>query len=60
MGYLAILLGMPQGVLVAIWIGLGALANAHVPTKSRTPFCTIFMLPTIADTSRFIYSAYLL
>lgn len=42
------LLGIPQGVLVAIWIGLGALANSYMPPNSRTLVCAIFMLPTIA------------
>jgi MFS family permease len=42
------LLGIPQGTLVVIWIGLGALANKYMPPNSRTIVCALFMLPTIA------------
>lgn len=48
------LLGIPQGVLVVIWIGLGALANSHMPTNSRTLVCALFMLPTIAGALGFL------
>lgn len=42
------LLGIPQGALVVIWIGLGALINERLPKNSRTIVCGLFMLPTIA------------
>lgn len=42
------LLGIPQGVLVVIWIGLGAFANKKMPPNSRTLVSAIFMLPTLA------------
>ncbi|KAI1307201.1 major facilitator superfamily domain-containing protein [Xylaria venustula] len=42
------LLGIPQGVLVVIWIGLGAICNQYVPKNTRTLVCALFMLPTIA------------
>ncbi|KAI1458980.1 MFS general substrate transporter [Annulohypoxylon moriforme] len=42
------LLGIPQGVLVVIWIGLGALANRYMPPNSRTTVSALFMLPTMA------------
>lgn len=48
------LLGIPQGVLVVIWIGLGALANNYMPPNSRTLVCAIFMLPTIAGALGFL------
>lgn len=48
------LLGIPQGVLVAVWIGFGALANAYLPPSSRTLVCAIFMLPTIAGALGFL------
>ncbi|OAQ96744.1 hypothetical protein LLEC1_05363 [Akanthomyces lecanii] len=48
------LLGIPQGVLVVIWIGLGALANKYMPANSRTIVCIIFMLPTIAGALGFL------
>ncbi len=48
------LLGIPQGVLVVIWIGLGALANKYMPANSRTIVCIIFMMPTIAGALGFL------
>ena len=48
------LLGIPQGVLVVIWIGLGALANAFMPKNSRTLVCAMFMVPTIAGALGFL------
>ena len=48
------LLGIPQGVIVIIWIGLGALANAYMPANSRTLVCAFFMLPTIAGALGFL------
>ncbi|KAH6693762.1 major facilitator superfamily domain-containing protein [Plectosphaerella plurivora] len=41
------LLGIPQGIIVVIWIGLGAVANAYMPPNSRTLVCAAFMIPTI-------------
>ncbi|KAK5989083.1 putative transporter [Cladobotryum mycophilum] len=48
------LLGIPQGVLVVIWIGLGALVNKYVPNNSRTLVCALFMLPTISGALGFL------
>lgn len=48
------LLGIPQGALVVIWIGLGALANKYMPANSRTLVCAAFMLPTIAGALGFL------
>ncbi|KAH7039570.1 major facilitator superfamily domain-containing protein [Microdochium trichocladiopsis] len=48
------LLGIPQGVLVVIWIGLGAVANKYMPQNSRTLVCALFMLPTIAGALGFL------
>ena len=48
------LLGIPQGALVVIWIGLGAMANKYLPKNSRTIVCAIFMLPTIAGALGFL------
>lgn len=48
------LLGIPQGVLVVIWIGLGALANKYMPPNSRTLVCAIFMVPTMAGALGFL------
>ncbi|KAF4460834.1 hypothetical protein FALBO_12372 [Fusarium albosuccineum] len=48
------LLGIPQGVLVVIWIGLGALANNYMPPNSRTLVSAIFMLPTIGGALGFL------
>ena len=48
------LLGIPQGVLVVIWIGLGALANKYMPPNSRTLVSAIFMIPTIAGALGFL------
>ncbi|KAI1337568.1 major facilitator superfamily domain-containing protein [Xylariaceae sp. FL0016] len=42
------LLGIPQGALVVIWIGLGYLTNKYMPPNSRTIVGAIYMLPTIA------------
>lgn len=42
------LLGIPQGVIVVIWIVLGAVVNQYLPTNSRTLVSALFMLPTIA------------
>ncbi|KAJ3878188.1 major facilitator superfamily domain-containing protein [Lentinula edodes] len=48
------LLGIPQGALVCIWIGLGAFLNGRLPANSRTLVCILFMLPTIAGTLGFL------
>lgn len=48
------LLGIPQGALVVIWIGLGALANKRMPPNSRTLVCAFFMLPTMAGALGFL------
>lgn len=48
------LLGIPQGVIVVIWIGLGALANKMMPPNSRTLVCAGFMVPTIAGALGFL------
>lgn len=48
------LLGIPQGVLVVIWIGLGAICNRYLPTNSRTLICAAFMLPTIGGALGFL------
>ncbi|KAG7087313.1 hypothetical protein E1B28_013290 [Marasmius oreades] len=48
------LLGIPQGALVCIWIGLGAYLNDRLPKNSRTLVCMLFMLPTIAGTLGFL------
>lgn len=48
------LLGIPQGVIVVIWIGLGAVANGFMPPNSRTLVCALFMLPTIAGALGFL------
>ncbi|ATY62312.1 Major facilitator superfamily general substrate transporter [Cordyceps militaris] len=48
------LLGIPQGVLVVLWIGLGALANKYLPPNSRTIVCILFMMPTIAGALGFL------
>ncbi|KAF5366594.1 hypothetical protein D9758_008955 [Tetrapyrgos nigripes] len=48
------LLGIPQGALVCIWIGLGAYLNDRLPPNSRTYVCILFMLPTIAGTLGFL------
>lgn len=48
------LLGIPQGALVVIWIGLGALANKYMPKNSRTFVCAMFMVPTIAGALGFL------
>ncbi|KAK8137847.1 allantoate permease [Apiospora sp. TS-2023a] len=48
------LLGIPQGALVVVWIGLGALANGYMPPNSRTLVCALFMLPTIAGALGFL------
>ncbi|KAJ3714730.1 MFS general substrate transporter [Lentinula raphanica] len=48
------LLGIPQGALVCIWIGLGAYLNGRLPPNSRTLVCILFMLPTIAGTLGFL------
>jgi len=48
------LLGVPQGVLVVVWITLGAVANAYAPKNSRTLVCGLFMLPTIAGALGFL------
>ncbi|KAL3952031.1 hypothetical protein ACCO45_013748 [Purpureocillium lilacinum] len=42
------------GVLVVIWIGLGALANKFMPKNCRTLVCAMFMLPTIAGALGFL------
>ncbi|KAM0212132.1 hypothetical protein ACHAQI_004872 [Fusarium lateritium] len=48
------LLGIPQGALVVVWIGLGALANKYMPANSRTLVSAIFMIPTIAGALGFL------
>ncbi|RDW90915.1 hypothetical protein BP5796_02080 [Coleophoma crateriformis] len=48
------LLGIPQGAIVVIWIGLGALCNRYMPANSRTIICAMFMLPTIAGALGFL------
>lgn len=48
------LLGIPQGVIVVIWIALGAVANRYMPPNSRTVVCCLFMLPTIAGALGFL------
>ncbi|KAI0808522.1 major facilitator superfamily domain-containing protein [Xylaria sp. FL0064] len=48
------LLGIPQGVLVVIWIGLGAVCNHFLPKNSRTLVSALFMLPTIAGALGFL------
>ncbi|TYJ55614.1 hypothetical protein B9479_003646 [Cryptococcus floricola] len=48
------LLGIPQGVLVMIWIGSGALINDRLPKNSRTFVCAAFMIPTIAGSLGFL------
>ncbi|KAL8389423.1 hypothetical protein RB595_008831 [Gaeumannomyces hyphopodioides] len=48
------LLGIPQGALVVIWIGLGALANRFMPNNCRTLVCAMFMIPTIAGALGFL------
>ncbi|WVQ70609.1 hypothetical protein IAR50_000128 [Cryptococcus sp. DSM 104548] len=48
------LLGIPQGVLVMIWIGAGALINDRLPKNSRTLVCAAFMIPTIAGSLGFL------
>ncbi|EFX04472.1 major facilitator superfamily transporter allantoate [Grosmannia clavigera kw1407] len=48
------LLGIPQGVIVVLWIGLGAWVNRHMPLNSRTLVCAAFMLPTIAGALGFL------
>ncbi|KAF5364832.1 hypothetical protein D9757_011269 [Collybiopsis confluens] len=50
------LLGIPQGALICIWIGLGAVINDRLPTNSRTYVCVLFMLPTIAGTLSFLFA----
>lgn len=48
------LLGIPQGVLIIIWIGAGAIINGRLPKNSRTYVCALFMLPTIAGSLGFL------
>jgi hypothetical protein len=48
------LLGIPQGALVVIWIGLGAAANIYLPKNNRTIVCALFMIPTIAGALGFL------
>lgn len=48
------LLGIPQGALVCIWIGLGAFLNGRLPKNSRTIVCMVFMAPTIAGALGFL------
>lgn len=48
------LLGIPQGVLIMIWIGAGAIINGRLPKNSRTWVCALFMLPTIAGSLGFL------
>ncbi|KFX92655.1 hypothetical protein V490_05266 [Pseudogymnoascus sp. VKM F-3557] len=48
------LLGIPQGAIVVIWIGLAALCNRYMPNNSRTLICALFMIPTIAGALGFL------
>lgn len=48
------LLGIPQGVLVVIWIVAGAVTNHYLPNNYRTLVCALFMLPTIAGSLGFL------
>lgn len=48
------LLGMPQGALIVIWVGMATIANAYMPPNNRTTICIIFMLPTIAGALGFL------
>ncbi|KAF4126932.1 Major Facilitator Superfamily [Geosmithia morbida] len=48
------LLGIPQGVIIVIWITLGAVANHYMPRNSRTLVCAVFMIPTIAGALGFL------
>lgn len=48
------LLGIPQGVLIVIWIALGAIANHYMPANSRTLVCAMFLLPTMAGALGFL------
>ncbi|EIN06852.1 MFS general substrate transporter [Punctularia strigosozonata HHB-11173 SS5] len=48
------LLGIPQGVLVMLWIGSAALINRKLPRNSRTFVCMAYMLPTIAGSLGFL------
>ncbi|KFY45574.1 hypothetical protein V495_02905 [Pseudogymnoascus sp. VKM F-4514 (FW-929)] len=48
------LLGIPQGAIVVIWIGLAALCNRYMPNNSRTLVCALFMIPTIAGALGFL------
>jgi hypothetical protein len=48
------LLGIPQGVIVVIWIGLAAVCNRYMPKNSRTIICALFMIPTIAGALGFL------
>ncbi|KAI1478051.1 MFS general substrate transporter [Daldinia eschscholtzii] len=50
------LLGIPQGVLIVIWIGLGAVVNKYMPPNSRTMVSALFMLPTIAGGLGFLFA----
>ncbi|TRM61882.1 major facilitator superfamily domain-containing protein [Schizophyllum amplum] len=50
------LLGIPQGALVMIYIGLGAFLNDRLPKNSRTFVCMLFMIPTIAGTLGFLFA----
>lgn len=48
------LLGIPQGVIVVIWIVMGAFANQYLPLNSRTLVAALFMLPTIGGALGFL------
>ncbi|KAF2972556.1 hypothetical protein GQX73_g902 [Xylaria multiplex] len=48
------LLGIPQGVLVVIWIGLGAACSHYMPKNCRTLASAIFMIPTISGALGFL------
>ncbi|KAI1215175.1 MFS general substrate transporter [Annulohypoxylon truncatum] len=48
------LLGIPQGIIIVIWIGLSALANRYMPPNSRTLISAMFMLPTMAGALGFL------
>ncbi|KAI1447121.1 MFS general substrate transporter [Annulohypoxylon stygium] len=50
------LLGIPQGIFIVVWIGLGALVNNYMPPNSRTMVSALFMLPTIAGGLGFLFA----
>lgn len=42
------LLGIPQGVIIGLWIVAGAVVNSYMPKNSRMLVCIMFMAPAIA------------